>query len=288
MNRTDETIFVTGATGQQGGAVVRHLLKEGWRVRGLSRNSQKPEARALAELGAEIVEGDMEDLASLHKHMKGAYGVFSVQNYWTAGYEGEVRQGINVAEAAKSEGIRHLVYTSVGGADRNSGLTHFESKWEIEKKIAALGLPATILRPVFFMENYNATAYGFGDNIRQGKFITALPPDTKLQLIAVDDIGKFTAIAFSKPNDYIGKGLELAGDDLTMPETAKVFSRLLNRPVEYVQLPLEQVLQQNEEWGKMLQWFIAEGYKADIAALGRIYPDLQNFEQWARKSGWAV
>ena len=286
MNRKDETIFVAGATGQQGGSVARHLLEEGWKVRALSRNSAKPEAQALAGTGAEVVEGDMEDTTSLRKHMKGVYGVFSVQNFWTAGYEAEVRQGINVAEAVKAEGIRHLVYTSVGGAERNSGLPHFDSKWQIEKRIAALAIPATILRPVFFMDNFNATANGFGDNIREGKLLNAMPPNIKLQMIAVEDIGRFAAIAFSKPNEYIGKALELAGDELTMPETAKIFSRALSRPVEYVELNLADVRKQNEEWGKMLQWFIDAGYKADIPTLRRIHPGLQNLEQWARSSGW--
>lgn len=157
MYSHEETILVTGATGQQGGAVTRHLLAGGWRLRALIRDPEKPAARALAENRVELVQGDLNDRASLNRALKGVYGVFSMQNFWLpdVGAEGEVRQGKTIADAATAAGVQHFVYTSVGAAHRGMGQAHFASKWEIEQHIRALGLPATILRPVSFMENYN-------------------------------------------------------------------------------------------------------------------------------------
>src|SRR5258706_16436954 len=150
-------IAVTGATGQQGGAVARRLLTEGWKVRALTRDANKPAATELAAAGAEIVAGDMDNRAELDAAFKGVYGVFSVQNYWlpNVGFDGEIKQGKNVADAAKAAGVQHLVYSSVGSAHRGMGQKHFDSKWIIEQYIQSLDVPYTILRPVFFMENYN-------------------------------------------------------------------------------------------------------------------------------------
>src|SRR6266545_1535071 len=153
----DKLIAVAGATGQQGGAVARKLLSEGWKVRALTRDVNKPAAKELAALGAEIVPGDMEVRSELDAAFKGAYGVFSVQNYWlpNVGFEGEIKQGKNVADAAQAANVSHFVYASVGAAHRGMGQKHFDSKWQIEQHIQELGLPYTILRPVAFMDNMN-------------------------------------------------------------------------------------------------------------------------------------
>ena len=150
----ERAILVTGATGQQGGAVVRHLRTQGFAVRALTRDGQSPAARALAAEGVEVVQGDLDDRASLDRALAGAYGVYSVQNFALTGVEGEVRQGTTLADAAKATGIQHFVYSSVGSADRQTGIPHFESKFRIEEHIRAIDLPHTILRPVFFMENF--------------------------------------------------------------------------------------------------------------------------------------
>ena len=150
----ERLILVCGATGSQGGAVTRSLLDRGFRVRGLTRNPQKPEAQALAEQGAEVVQGDMEDRSAMDQVLvEGIYGVFSVQNFWETGYDREVQQGKIVADAAKAAGVEHLLYSSVGSAHRQTGIPHFESKREVEEHVRQIGLPYTILRPVFFMQN---------------------------------------------------------------------------------------------------------------------------------------
>ena len=119
----NKLIAVTGATGQQGGAVARQLLAEGWRVRALTRDVNKPAAQELKALGAEVVAGDLDNGAELEAAFKGAYGVFSVQNFWlpNVGFEGEIKQGKAVAAAAKAAGVQHLVYSSVGAAHRGLG-----------------------------------------------------------------------------------------------------------------------------------------------------------------------
>jgi len=210
MKKIQGTILVTGATGKQGGAVARHLLSGGWQVRALTRDPLKPDAEALAKLGAEVVTGDLDQRNSIDQALAGAYGVFSVQN-WEAGAAREIQQGKTLADAARAAGVKHFVYSSVGGAERNTGIPHFDSKWEIEQHVRALGLPTTILRPVFFMDNFNSP--NFRPAILQGTLTLALRPARTLQIIAVDDIGGFAAQAFEKPGEYIGRAFELAGDE---------------------------------------------------------------------------
>ena len=147
-------ILVSGATGQQGGSVARNLLEWGFAVRALTRDAEKAAARELADLGAEVVGGDLEDRASIERVLDGVYGVFSVQQFWEVGVEGEVRQGILLADAAKEAGVEHFVYSSVGSAHRDTGIPHFDSKWDVEEHVRASGVPYTVLRPVFFMQNW--------------------------------------------------------------------------------------------------------------------------------------
>ena len=282
MSTSDKLIVVTGATGQQGGATAKHLLKQGWRVRGLTRDVQGAAAQALAAAGAEVISGNMDDRTSLDKSFAGAYGVFSVQNFWLpdVGAAGEVRQGKIVADAAKAAAVRHFVYTSVGGAERKTGLSHFDSKWQIEQYGRSLGLPATILRPVFFMENLTSPMMG----PRDGVLANALKPTTSLQMIAVEDIGFFAALAFARPQEFIGKAVELAGDALTMPQVAETMTRVTGQPVQFVEVPLAQVAAFSQETADMLAWFNDHGYEADIAGLRKLNPGLQTFATYLQKT----
>jgi uncharacterized protein YbjT (DUF2867 family) len=285
MTEQKATILVTGATGHQGGAVARYLLTSGWRVRALTRDTQKPSAQALAGLGAELFQGDLDDRSSLERALKGVYGVFSVQNFWETGFAREIQQGKALADAAKAAGVKHFVYSSVGGAERNTGIPHFDSKWEIEQHVRALGLPATIIRPVFYMDNFESP--NFRPAILQGTLTLAMRPDRTLQMIAVDDIGGFAALAFDKPREFLGRAFELAGDELTLPQAAEAFSRALGRPVRFVEQPIEQVRSFSKEFAVMLEWFNEKGYAADIPALRALYAPLLGFEAWLRKTGWA-
>jgi uncharacterized protein YbjT (DUF2867 family) len=273
-----QLIVVCGATGKQGGAVVKALLSNGnkFRIRGVSRNIDTEKAAALKSRGVELVKARFEDRESMRNALKGAYGVFSVQNFFDAGYEGEIQQGKIVAELCKELGIRHLVYSSVGGADRDShNVRHFHSKWMIEEHIRSLGLPATILRPVFFMDNL----LGFRSDIEKGVLTLNLKPTERLQMIAVDDIGFFAAMAFNAPNEWLGKAFEIAGDERTMNEYAQILG------CKYQEAPLEKL--PNEDLRAMYQWFRDSGYKANIANLRKMNPRLQTFDQWAKNVGLA-
>lgn len=279
-----ESILVAGATGNQGGAVARRLLSTGWQVRALTRSPAGAAAQTLAAEGAEIVQGDLDDPTSIGRALEGAHGIFSVQDYWEHGHDGEVRQGKALAEAAKAAGTRHFVYSSVGCAERGTGLRHFESKWEIEGHIVSLALPATIVRPVFLMENLNAPRYRSG--ILGGTLALGLRPDVKLQLVACEDIGGFVERAFREPDTFVGEAVELASDELTGPELAAAFTRVIGRPVQFVPAPLERLRAMNPEVAEMFEWLNAGGYQADLPALRRMLPGLLGFEAWLRRTGW--
>lgn len=282
-----KTVLVTGVTGQQGGAVTRHLLAKGWRVRGLTRDPSKSAAQALRDQGVEVVQGDMENRASLEQAMRGVDGVFSVQTPWGAdrvsGAQSEERQGKHVAEVAAAVGVGQLVYSSVGGAERSTGVPHFESKWHIEEHIRVLGLPHTILRPVAFMDNFkwsrdqilNGVLPGFG-----------LPPEKTLQLIAADDIGVLAALAFERPREFLGKTLEIAGDELTEPRQAELFAKALGRPVVPGRFGPTGEADVDGETDPMVRFFRNQGYQADIAAVRRLHPELMTLEVWIARSGF--
>jgi uncharacterized protein YbjT (DUF2867 family) len=279
------TILVTGATGKQGGAVARHLLEAGFRVRALTRSPAKPAAEALRARGAEVVQGDLDDSRDVERALRGVDGVFSVQNFWETGYQREVDQGLRLADAASRAGVGHFVYSSVGSAHRDTGLDHFESKWLIENHIRDIGLPHTIFRPVFFMDNWENPFLRNG--ILAGTLAQPLDPDREFQQVAVDDVGGFVALAFQDPARWLGRALDLAGDALSISEVAATFGRVIGRPVRYLQVPWEDYrAAAGEEYYRMYRWFQDVGYEADVAALRREYPPLTNFASYLRRSGW--
>ena len=287
MTNKDSLVLVAGATGRQGGAVVRHLRIKGWKLRALTRNPDSYAARQLAERGIELVQGDLDDAGSLERAARGVYGVYSVQDFWTVGARREVQQGKNLADAARKAGVEHLVYSSVGGAERNTGITHWETKWEVEKYIRGLKLPVTVLRPVSFMETYHILKVEVG--LLKGKLADPIRGDKPYQTIATDDIGGFAALAFARPKDFIGMELEIAGSELTNIQAAKVFSRVLNRPVKFKKLPMAVVqLFLGKEFYQMFQWFNTSGFKAKIPELRSRYPEvhLHTLEDWLREEGW--
>jgi uncharacterized protein YbjT (DUF2867 family) len=287
MTAKEGIVLVTGATGRQGGSVIRHMLTQGWRLRALSRNPDFGSAKALTEQGVEVVRGDLEDPPSLDSAVRGVYGVYSVQDFWAVGARREVLQGKNLADAARKAGVEHLVYSSVGGAERNSGIDHWDSKWEIEKHIRKLGLPTTTLRPVAFMENYYVDQVEIG--ILKGKLMDPIRADKPYQTIASDDIGAFAALAFNRPKEFIGLELEIAGSELTNPEAAQVFSRVLGKPVKFQRLPMPMVrLVLGREFYQMFRWFNEAGFKANIPELRRRYPQahLHSLDEWLRIEGW--
>lgn len=280
MNKEGKTILVIGATGAQGGSALRHLKADGWNVKAFVRDPEKDTAKALAGQGIELVQGNMNDVSSLEAAMQGVYGVFSIQQFWETGFDMEVQQGKNVADAVKAAGVKHLVYNSVDGAERKSGIPHFDTKGIIEEYITSLGIPATIIRPVFFMENFTTWFRPQAGEDGSLSFMMGLPPERTLQLIASDDIGAFVAIAFNNPDKYIGKSFAIAGDEITMVQAAEVLSVKLGKPVQFISLPIDALRAHSEEMAIMFDWFNNHGYIADIPALKTLYPQLQSFAEW--------
>jgi uncharacterized protein YbjT (DUF2867 family) len=274
MDRSDRTILVTGATGHQGGAAARHLLADGWNVRALVRDIEKPAAIALAEAGAELFLGDLDDPGSLEAAVWGAYGVHSVQV--PSSVEAETTRSRHLASAAKAADVKHFVYSSVIGADRESALPWVAAKVENEHYLRLLDLPLTIWRPTTFMEDWLDHQR---DGILGGKLTGFEPPDTLHQWIAVDDIGRFIALAFAHPEIWIGRATEIAGDELSGRQAAAVFSRTLGVPVAYEQTAPPAGMPAPEP----APADAPPPSRADIAKLRESIPDLLTLDVWATK-----
>ena len=288
---SEKIVLVVGATGQQGGTATSHLLAEGWTVHALTRDTSSAVSRRLADSGAHPVWGDMDDVDSLIAAMSGVHGVFSVQP--TVGSPGtaadfsaedEVRWGKNVADAASRAGVGHFLFTSISGADRPTRLrpANLDSKWAIEQHVRSLRLPATILRPVSFMENYTGGYYLHG-----GGLTTALEPHVPQQIIAVDDVGVFAALVLADPQQYVGQALEIAGDELTPVQIAAAIKKATGRSVPYLQLPLEVLRGLSPAAAIANEWLNERGYQADIPAVRALHPGLLDFDTWLAKDGAA-
>src|ERR1700741_4230388 len=246
---SDRTILITGVTGNQGGATARALQGTGFHLRGMTRKPESERAAALAKQGIEIVQGDLDDEATLRRALAGAWGVFGVQNTGEAGVEREEAQGKRLATLAREAGVEHYVYPSVGSADKRTGLPHFDNKWRIEETVRGLRFPShVILRPVFFMENLVAPFSLHGSTLAW-----ALEPRTKLQIIAVADIGWFGARAFTAAA-LNRREIDLAGDVKTMPEAAEILTQALGRAIAFAPTPIEQVRQYRKERAVVLEW----------------------------------
>ncbi len=284
MENNDKTILVTGITGHQGGAVARHLLKDGWKVRGLTRHPQSPEAIALKNAGVEIFEGDFEDIASLDRACKDAYGIFSIQQPLEYGVEAEVKQGKAVVDAALRANVRHFVYSSYASAEDQTGVPFIDSKWEIEQYIRKSGLNWTIFRPVFFMEYFLMPE--MQQQLKNGYLRMALDSEMSLQLISVEDIGALVNLAFRNPDLYIGKALEIAGDEITGNQIADIFSKVTGRPVSFEQMEVDELRTKGSDFAMLFDWLNRKGFSADIPAVKNLYPQMCSFKTWVQKYSW--
>ncbi|MCB4755443.1 MAG: NmrA/HSCARG family protein [Elusimicrobia bacterium] len=279
-------VLVTGASGKQGGAVAHAFLKKGYPVRSFSRK-EGPATLELRSLGAEIAIGSFDDPSSVERAATGVESAFVMTTPYEKGTEAEVHQGIAVIDALKRAGIKHLLFTSVAGADKMTGIPHFDSKTRIEEYLRASGIPFTIIAPVFFMENYTSPWWLPG--LQAGKLAMALPPDRKLQHIAVADIGRFAAHIIEHPARFIGQRIEIASDEPSGSRVAQILSDVTGRTITYVETPLEQVRATNEDFAKMYEWFNRVGYSVNIRKLRSAYHVVgwHTFEKWAKKQDWS-
>lgn len=246
--------LIFGATGNIGGATTRELLKRNWRVRAVTRNPSSEKAQVLAGLGAEVVQADMDDPASLVAVFSGMNRVLSVQNWWISSPEGEIRQGKLVADAAKAARVEHLVYVSAGDGKENSGVPHFDSKVEVQAYMRDLGLPFTVIRPAPFMELLTEKEF-VPPLSAWGAMTKIIDWETKLPWVSVYDIGKSIANVFENPNKWIGKEIDIISDFKSMLECKKIFSRVDGKTPKRLALPLWLFNKMaKEELVKMWRW----------------------------------
>jgi uncharacterized protein YbjT (DUF2867 family) len=279
------TVVVTGSTGKQGGAVARGLLERGHKVRAVTRDPNSSQAKSLANAGASLVTASLEDTAAITKALEGATSLFAMTTPF-GGTEAEIRQGVATADAAKAAGV-HLVFTSVGSANRQTGVPHFDSKYEVEKHIAKVGVRATILAPVAFMENLDFIK----EQLAKGIYASALSPTRALAQIAVPDIGAVAVRVLEEPARFTGKRFDLAGDELTGNDAMSILSRVTGSNFTYFQVPLDVVRQRmGDDAVKMYEWFDRVGFAVDRAALRREFPNVafQDFESWAKRQDWSA
>ncbi|KAF0835874.1 NmrA family NAD(P)-binding protein [Nocardia caishijiensis] len=282
-------VLITGATGKQGGATARRLLAEGVRVRALVRDPRSPAARALAAAGAELAIGDFDDPATLLTAAKDARAVLLVPpadygpNGWTAG--DEARRGTAVVEAARAAGVEQIVFSGIatmGPADSWGQ----EGKHRIEDAIRASGLRFTLLRPVRFMENYLMQGSPV-DGIRaDGEHRHLFVADRPLQMIALDDIAVFAALAFADPDGWHGRELELAGEAITPVDAAATIAAATGRPIHYREISEAEAAaigpQLAATWRLIRE---TGGWQADLPTLRALHPGLTSLPDWLERGG---
>ncbi|HYO55956.1 NmrA/HSCARG family protein [Archangium sp.] len=281
------TVLVTGATGKQGGALARLLLKRDHRVLALVRSPDSPAAKELEQRGAELVPGDFDDPDSLERSMQGVDAVFAMATpFQGGGLEGEVRHGRHLIDAAKLARVRHFLYSSVAGADQNTGVPHFETKHVVEEHLRRSGLPYTIVAPVFFMENFLGPS--FAQRLHEGVLSLPLPPHRGLQMVPVADLAAFCTRVLEWPEELFGRRIEVASDEVTGEQAAALISYVSGHKLHYEEMPLEAMRSFNEDMGSMFEWLQREGYHANVSLLRRDYPEVgwHTFEDWARVQDW--
>jgi uncharacterized protein YbjT (DUF2867 family) len=280
------TVLVTGATGKQGGAVVRTLLRSGYRVVALTRNPASANAITFHNEGVRIVVGDMTHADSLAGAMIGVDVVFTMSTPFQADHENEVAQGVNITDAAKTAGVRHLVFSSVASANKNTGIPHFETKFKIEQHVAASGIPYTIIGPTAFMENFIQPQVIAG--LKEGKLRRALPASRPVQLVAVEDIGAFAVFAIEHPQFFLNKRIDIAGDELDGEKTAAILAKASGRMITYEEFSPEVLKSRSPDLAKMMEWQSKNNYTADTKGLRKTFPEVKwhSFEEWAKGVEW--
>jgi len=275
-------IVVTGATGRQGGAVTRSLLADGWHVRALTRNAQSEKAKAVSALGAEVVQGNMEDRESLRSAFQGAYGVYSVQNPMISGEEGEIRQGKHVADTAKEAGVQHLVYGSTGFG-KPTGIGSWDSKLQVEAFMKSLGIPLTILRPKAFTDIMTDKTFypQVSTWYLMPKFMGA---DRSVGLLSTYDLGIIAAKVFASPERFIGQDIPLASDVKSIAQSRVIYRDVMGKKPSRFPMPVWMFKRfVGTDLITMWQWLEKSDVHFDTEPTFAIHPDALSVEAWLRK-----
>jgi uncharacterized protein YbjT (DUF2867 family) len=279
---TRRIIVVTGATGRQGGAVTRSLLQGDWHVRALTRNPASQKAQALSALGAEVVQGDMNDRQSLQAAFRGAYGVFSVQNPMLSNLETEIRQGKSVADAAKEAGVQHLVYASAG-IGKPTGIGSWDSKLQVEAYMQAQGIPLTILRPMAFMELM--TDKGYYPAVSTWHLMPKLMGDTRpVGWMSVDDVGIIAAKVFAAAEQFVGQEIKLASDVKSIQECRALYPAVMGKNPPRFPMPVWMFKRfVGTDLITMWQWLRTEHINLNTTPTHALHPEALSVESWLRK-----
>ena len=275
-----QTIFVTGATGNQGRAVVQSLLGKGFKVKALTRNPSLPAAQNLQMQHAELVQGDLNDPDSFHHHLKDADGIFCLLTYEN-GIEKEIKQGIELANSAKDMGVKHFLYSSVIFADLPTGVPHWDSKKIIEDHIKKIQLPYTIIRPASLYENFLIPQVK--SRIAKGKLVSPVNKNVVQQFISSQDIGTISTAIFMNPEKYLGKTIPLAAEQMNMQHAAAIFSEVLEKEISYQKLPkIITRLVMGKLLYKMFKWINENDavILEDLDWQKKEFPDMLTLKQW--------
>jgi uncharacterized protein YbjT (DUF2867 family) len=290
-------IVVLGATGAQGGSVVNYLLKSGkYRVRGTTRDVNSAKAKELKDKGVEVVVADNSNKEQLREAFKGAYGVYSVTNFWDPEVlknpELEKVQGRLIADVAKESGVQHFIYSSLHDAKTISKgkleLPHFSGKNEVEQYVKTLGFPYTTF---FYAGCYMSNFFGFFKvNVRpDGVAELSLPvhETARLPLLDIEDTGIFVLAAFENRDKYNGKKILGASEYITLPQFAATYTKVTGKPFEYKRVSFESLKPfVPDELIQTFEWF-NHGYfnNEDISENKTLYPNLATWEQYLKRTG---
>ena len=273
------TIAVVGATGQQGGATADALIEAGAAVRAMVRDTGSQAARELRERGAQLAAADLDQKETLVSAFRGADAVFAMTTFTgPKGTDGEVEYGKAIGNAARAAGVRRVVYSSVGGAERHTGIPHFESKRLVEEHLEGLGLATAFVRPTFFMDNFARWA----PTVEDGELVVRLPlpAGIPLQMVAARDIGRVAATVLLHPDRLPGGTVEIAGDELTGEQIAAALGKAEGRNARYEPLPLD-ILSDNPDAQAMYSWFAQPpAYQADFRLTRDLDPQVWDFPAW--------
>lgn len=307
-------ITVFGATGAQGGGLVRAILADpngGFSVRAVSRDANSPKARELAQMGAEVVAADIDDPASVRRALEGAYGAFFVTFFWAHfSPEKEMAEARTFAEAAKDAGLQHVIWSTLEDTRKWVPLSdnrmptlqekykvpHFDAKGESNREFTDRGVPTTFLHASFYWENF--IFFGAGPKRgADGKLALTLPiGDKKMAGVASEDIGKVAYAIFKKREETIGKNIGVAGDQLSGQEMADALSRALGQEVVYNEVSPETYRSFGfpgaDDMGNMFQFYrdfdTVVNELRDVDKSRQFNPELQSFESWLKENAGKI
>lgn len=303
-------IVVAGATGAQGGGLVRAILNDRnseFTPRALTRDPGSDKAKALADMGAEVVQADLHDQAGLRNAFEGAYGAYCVTFFWEHfSPETEFLEASNMARAVKDAGVKHVIWSTLEDTRKwipledprmpvllgKYSVPHFDVKAEADELFADTGVPVTYLLASFYWENFIYVGQGPKADA-DGSLTLSMPmADKKLAGIASEDIGKCAYGVFRRGSELAGRRIGIAGDQLTGEEMAAKFAKALGRPVRYNAVPFDVYRGLNfpgaEEMGNMYQFYAdfeeVVGSSRNVAFSRQLNPELQSFDEWLARN----